>query len=81
MAERITAGEYPLFGDTVALGAEPDWRRDWETGRASGLAYFKRVPYLASETVGDHKRIRTRRGANTWCYWRRRRCWGAVGAM
>lgn len=57
LAERITAGEYPLFSDTVALGAEPDWRRDWETGRASGLAYFKRVPYLASETVGDHKRI------------------------
>lgn len=31
-AIRICAGEYPLFGEWVALGQQPAWQRDWQTG-------------------------------------------------
>lgn len=57
LARLILEGRYPLFGQTETLGTVPAWRRDWETGRESGLAYFRKVPYLDPERVGDHKRI------------------------
>jgi hypothetical protein len=32
-----------------------DWRCDYMHGIRSGLAYFRRIPYLDAERVGDHK--------------------------
>jgi len=57
LAQQIVAGSFPLFGETVELGAIPAWREDWKTGQESGLDYFKRVPYLDPDEVGDHKRV------------------------
>src|SRR5262249_34115124 len=33
------------------------WRRDYVSGRESGLEYFRRIPYLDFSRAGDHKII------------------------
>lgn len=57
LAGLILDGQYPIFGEMVALGAMPVWRRDWKTGQESGLQYFRKVRYLDPDQVGDHKRV------------------------
>ncbi|HEU0119531.1 MAG TPA: alginate lyase family protein [Bryobacteraceae bacterium] len=57
LARTLSDGKYPLFDTTVALGREPAWRRDWQSGQESGLDYFRRIPYLDPTKVGDHKRV------------------------
>jgi hypothetical protein len=48
---------FPLFGQTIQTGSEIDWRRDYKHEKTSGTAYFRRVPYLDFDAVGDHKWI------------------------
>ncbi len=50
-------GRYVLFGESQEWGIEPEWRRDIVSGKVSGTAYFRRVPYLNSAVTGDHKVI------------------------
>ncbi len=56
-AEEITAHRFPIFGTVIETGPEIHWRRDYMQGKESGLAYFRRVPYLDFAAVGDHKFI------------------------
>jgi heparinase II/III-like protein len=48
---------FPILGLTVETGPEIRWRRDYTSGLESGTRYFRRVPYLDSAAVGDHKII------------------------
>jgi hypothetical protein len=57
LARSILRHEFPLLGFTVQAGPEIRWRRDYVAGRESGLSYFRCVPYLSFEKVGDHKLI------------------------
>jgi hypothetical protein len=55
IASEILEGRIPLFGQVLETGEEIDWRRDWMHGKSTGLAYFRRIPYLDFERAGDHK--------------------------
>ncbi|MEO8657025.1 MAG: alginate lyase family protein [Bryobacteraceae bacterium] len=57
LADEITKGRLPLFGELAETGPEIRWRRDWFNGTESGTAYFRRIPYLDFARAGDHKRI------------------------
>jgi hypothetical protein len=58
LAEQILAHRVPLLGlGPVDLGPEIHWRRDYVHGKESGLSYFRNIPYLDFERVGDHKNI------------------------
>lgn len=56
-AEEILAHRFPLLGTVIDTGPDISWRRDYLHGTESGLAYFRRVPYLNFASVGDHKFI------------------------
>jgi Heparinase II/III-like protein/Heparinase II/III N-terminus len=56
-AEEIMAHRFPLLGVTIDAGADIQWRRDYVHGKESGTTYFRRLPYLDFESVGDHKFI------------------------
>lgn len=55
LAESILAHRFPLFGDTVETGQTIEWRRDYLHAAQSGTRYFRFVPYLNFQAVGDHK--------------------------
>lgn len=57
LADSILAHRFPLLGTVVEFGPEIDWRRDVLHGKATGLAFFRRIPYLDFERAGDHKII------------------------
>jgi hypothetical protein len=57
LAGQILRHEFPVFGDVIAAGAEIEWRRDYLHSTTSGAAYFRRVPYLDFDRVGDHKGV------------------------
>lgn len=57
LAAEILAHRIPLLAGVVETGPEIEWRRDYPNGKTSGLAWFKRIPYLDFERVGDHKNI------------------------
>jgi hypothetical protein len=57
IAEQILAHRFPLLGITIETGPEIHWRRDYVHGKESGIAYFRRIPYLNFSVVGDHKII------------------------
>ena len=57
LAEQILTHHFPLLGFEIETGAEIDWRRDYVGRRSSNAAYFRRVPYLNFNEVGDHKVI------------------------
>ena len=56
-AKELLAHRFPLFGGTIDTGDVIRWRRDYAHGKESGSAYFRRIPYLDFQTVGDHKFI------------------------
>jgi hypothetical protein len=56
-AERFLRGEIEIFGQPVAVGPQIQWRRDYLSGKETGLDYFRRVPYLNFHRAGDHKVI------------------------
>src|SRR5579875_3829556 len=55
LAEQVLAHRFPLLGITIETGPEIHWRRDYVHGKESGIAYFRRIPYLNFTVVGDHK--------------------------
>jgi hypothetical protein len=57
LAEQVLPPRVPLLGFQLETGPPIAWRRDYVHGRASGLAYFRRIPYLDFNRVGDHKVI------------------------
>jgi len=54
-ADSILRRRFPLLGCEIETGPEIDWRRDYVHGRSSPLRYFRFIPYLDFEAVGDHK--------------------------
>ena len=57
LAGRIAGGETPVFEQWLDTGAAPAWRRDYQSGKETGLDYFRRIPYLDFTAAGDHKWI------------------------
>src|SRR5690242_13371056 len=56
-AEQILAHRFPVLGTVIDTGHKICWRRDYMHGAESGVAYFRRIPYLDFASVGDHKFI------------------------
>jgi hypothetical protein len=57
MARRCAGGELPAFGQWLQPEGEIRWRRDYPHGKETPATYFRRIPYLDFERVGDHKWI------------------------
>ncbi len=57
LAEQILAHRFPLLGYEIPTGPKIDWRRDYSSGKSSGVDYFRWMPYLDFQQVGDHKVI------------------------
>ncbi len=57
IAQGILARRIPLFGYTIEPEREIRWRRDYVHQRETSAVYFRRIPYLDFERVGDHKII------------------------
>jgi hypothetical protein len=57
LADQIMRHQFPLLGFEIETGKEIDWRLDYLCRRSSGAVYFRRVPYLDFNEVGDHKII------------------------
>ena len=57
LAEQVLEHRFPLLGLTIDTGPEIHWRRDYVSGRETGLDYFRRIPYLDASKAGDHKVI------------------------
>jgi hypothetical protein len=57
IAADVLEHRFPLLGQTIQTGPEIDWRRDYKHEKTSGAAFFRRVPYLDFDAVGDHKWI------------------------
>lgn len=55
IADSILRRRFPLLGCEIETGPEIDWRRDYVHGRSSPLRYFRFIPYLNFQAVGDHK--------------------------
>ncbi len=55
ISRQIVEHHFPLLGTTLDTGLDIRWRRDYAHSRESGSAYFRRIPYLTFEAVGDHK--------------------------
>ncbi|MGA3238857.1 MAG: alginate lyase family protein [Bryobacteraceae bacterium] len=57
LAELVLQHRFPLLGSEIDTGPIIDWRRDYGSGKSTGLDYFRRIPYLDFERAGDHKTI------------------------
>jgi hypothetical protein len=57
LAEEIVQHRLPMLGTTLDAGPGIEWRRDYIHGKTSGLRYFRFIPFLSFEAVGDHKNI------------------------
>ena len=57
LAEQIQRHQFPILAWTIDTGPEIRWRRDYRRGIETGLAYFRRIPYLDAGRAGDHKVI------------------------
>ncbi len=57
LAEEIRSHRFSIFGTTIDTGPEIQWRRDYTRGIETGLAYFRRIPFLDTARAGDHKII------------------------
>ncbi len=55
--EAILHNEFPVFGETLTVGPEIDWRRDYRHGIATPIRWFRRIPFLDFAISGDHKYI------------------------
>lgn len=56
-ADKILAHSFPLFGTSIQTGPDIEWRRDYLSNITTGLSFFRRIPYLDAQLVGDHKVI------------------------
>ena len=57
VADEICRHRFPLLGSTIDTGPEIHWRRDYLSGKETGLDYFRRIPYLDAARAGDHKTV------------------------
>ncbi len=57
LADQIKRHQFPLLATTIDAGPDIRWRRDYPRGIETGLAYFRRIPYLDRSRAGDHKMI------------------------
>jgi hypothetical protein len=57
LADGLLQHRFPLLGFDIETGPDIDWRRDYVNGKATGLDYFRLIPYLDFERAGDHKPI------------------------
>lgn len=57
LADEVLAHRFRLLGLDVNLGSHIEWRADTVHKKATGLAYFRLIPYLDFQRVGDHKII------------------------
>jgi hypothetical protein len=58
LACSVLENRIPLFGQDLNFHGPIPWRRDWRNDREfAGAPYFRRVPYLDFNRVGDHKFI------------------------
>ena len=57
LAAAVRTHDFPLLGIRIMTEREIRWRKDYVSGIESRLAYFRRIPYLDAEHVGDHKVI------------------------
>lgn len=57
LAEQIQRHQFPILAWTIDTGPEIRWRCDHLRGIETGLAYFRRIPYLDTARAGDHKVI------------------------
>ena len=57
LANGILSHRLPLLGTLIDTGPEIEWRRDYVYGKTSGTGYFRFIPYLNFDEVGDHKNI------------------------
>lgn len=55
LANEVLAHRVSIFGQVIETGFEVDWSRDYKHGRSAKRVYFRRVPYLDFQLVGDHK--------------------------
>jgi len=55
-AERISRGEFEVFGEWVSLGSQPDWHRDWNSGYRWPLEHAGRLRVLDAPPGSDVKR-------------------------
>lgn len=56
-AANLREHRFPLLGLDIHTGHNIHWRRDYTSGRETGLSYFRRIPYLDPARAGDHKII------------------------
>lgn len=57
LARDIVRHRFPLFGQTLETGTEIHWNRDYVHGKEYPSVWFRRIPYLDFQQVGDHKAI------------------------
>ena len=57
LAEQILAHRFPLLGLELDTGPQIRWRRDYERSIETPAIYFRRIRYLDTARVGDHKII------------------------
>lgn len=57
LAREIVRHRFPLFGQTLETGPEIRWNRDYAHGKEYPPVWFRRIPYLDFQQVGDHKAI------------------------
>ena len=56
LANRLLEHRFPLLGLEIETGREIAWNRDYVTGKQwAGSDFLRRIPYLDSSQVGDHK--------------------------
>jgi hypothetical protein len=56
-ANRVKQHRFDLLGITIEAEPAIHWRRDYVSGRETGVAFFRTIPYLDAARAGDHKVI------------------------
>lgn len=56
-AERILTGKYPIFGEWISLGRDPDWHVDWTTGYRWPFAHHTRLSWTDSKDRAEVKLV------------------------
>jgi hypothetical protein len=56
-ANRVKEHQFDILGITIETGPDIRWRRDYVSGRETGVAFFRTIPYLDATRAGDHKVI------------------------
>jgi hypothetical protein len=57
LAQGFMQHRFPILGVQIETGPDISWRRDYVNGVESSPHYFRRIPYLDADRIGDHKLI------------------------